>query len=87
MLQSLCDTVAAGLRVPGESIRRLLLMVPLPLAQGLFLLVPVLLLWWICTVAEAEIKGELHGARRAVNLRAFAIAALLLQMMARNHPA
>jgi len=39
----------------GEWLRGLFLAVPLNLAEWLFLLVPILLLWWVLKLPEAQV--------------------------------
>ena len=81
MLQALADGIAAGLCVPGGFLRELMLWIPLPAVRIIFILVPVLLLIWVFTLDRRELCGQIHGARKPVNLRPFAIAALVIQIL------
>ncbi len=80
MMQTLIDAMATAFRVPGEAVRVLILAVPLPVARGLLLLPPALVLAWLLTIPREELTGPPHGARR-VSLRPFAIAALAIQLV------
>lgn len=81
MLQALADGIAAGLRVPGGLLRDLMLMIPISAVQIIFVLVPVPLLLWILTLDRRDLCGQIHGSHRPVNLRPFAIAALVIQIL------
>ena len=69
------------LHVIGEWLRGLFLAVPLKLAELLFLLVPVFLLWWVLKLPESEVRPRDRAPGRGENLRAWAALALLFQIL------
>jgi len=65
----------------GAWLRGLFLAVPMNLAELLFLLVPVLLLWWVLKLPETQVRPVDRPSSRGENLRAWAALALLFQIL------
>ena len=65
----------------GDLVRELLLQIPLPVARGLFIALPVAVLIWVLTLPkEATTSPETTG-RWSTNLKTGAAIALLLQIV------
>ncbi|HOJ59201.1 MAG TPA: hypothetical protein PK878_02850 [bacterium] len=80
-MQYLADVIASILRIPGEALRELTMAIPLWMARGFFLLYFAILLVWILTMKRSEIVGNLEGRDKPLNLRPYAAAAIILQMI------
>lgn len=80
-MQTLADTIAAVLRIPGEALRQWMMMIPLEVARGLFLLYYTILLVWVLTMNKSEVVGTLEGRTKPLNLRPYAAGAILLQIV------
>jgi hypothetical protein len=76
MLQMLCDGIAGLLRIPGDALRNLLLLVPLPAARILFLLIPVVLAVVVLRQPKEDLAGSLIPGARAVSLRPWILVSL-----------
>jgi len=79
-MQTLCDTVAQALRVPGDAMRDVLLAVPLPIARFLFLAIPAMLLLWALLMDPSRLRGQFSEHGRTVNLRPYILIALAIQI-------
>ena len=80
-MQALADIIANYLRGPGEFLRELTLAIPMPVAKGIFLLYFAILLVWILTMRKSEMVGELPGKKTPINLRPYAAAAMIGQIV------
>ena len=65
----------------GDFLRELLLQIPLPVARGLFLALPILLLIWVLCLPR-EVTTPPDGSKRwDENLKVGAVAALAAQIL------
>ena len=80
-MQSLANWIASLLRVPGDWLRELILAVPMNAARGLFLFYYLVLLIWVLTLKESEVCGTVPGKKKPLNLRPYAILALVVQLV------
>ena len=64
----------------GQIVREFLLTVPLPVARGVFLTVPTLVLIWVLTLPASETTAPEHEHAWSGNLKVVAAVALLLQI-------
>lgn len=65
----------------GESIRQLLLQVPLGVARALFILLIAALLVWVLTLPKAQTMPPNREPRLTENLKFWAALSLLIQMV------
>jgi len=80
-MQNLVDGIASLIRIPGDALREAVVAVPLWAAKGIFLLYPLILLIWIYSMRESEVKGNLPGTDKVIDLRLYAAAALVMQII------
>ena len=80
-MQYLADWVASILRVPGDWLRDLTVAVPLNAARGLFILYFLVLLIWVITMKKSETSGTVPGKKKPIDLRIYAAAALIVQLI------
>ena len=66
---------------PGDFLRNLSLAVPLWMGRGLFILYPFLLIVWVWRMRPEEVKGDLPGAKRNVDLRPYVAFSMAGQML------
>ncbi|MHC4396697.1 MAG: hypothetical protein ACYS1A_13690 [Planctomycetota bacterium] len=81
LAEKLADCIASILRVPGDWLRELTVAVSVDVARGIFLLYFVILLIWVVTMKSAETSGTVPGRRKPIDLRYFAAAALIVQLI------
>lgn len=65
----------------GDTVRDLMLQVPLPVVRAAFLAVPVVLLIWVLRLPREETTPEEPTGRFGENLKLGAAVALLLQVV------
>jgi hypothetical protein len=65
----------------GESVRQLLLQVPLGVARALFLLLIAGLLCWVLTLPRAQTTPAKAEARLSENLKLWAALSLIVQLL------
>ena len=75
------DLIVSLLQVPGEIMRNFILAIPLWIARGLFILYPVVLLWWIFSMEKSEVRDVIHGQTKPVDLRPFVAISLIGQIV------
>ncbi|MGI6456326.1 MAG: hypothetical protein ACOX5R_12000 [bacterium] len=75
------DIIADILRIPGEALRQLMLVIPLWLVRILFLAYPTVLLIWVFLMKRSETHGHVHGRESEVDLRPYAAVALISQII------
>ncbi len=80
-MQTLIDAIANILRVPGDYLRELTLMIPHSAARTIFILYFAALLVWVLTMPKSEVCGVLPGKKEPIDLRPYAAAALIGQIM------
>lgn len=80
-MQSVADALAGILRTPADWLRGVALNVPMPAARGIFLCYFAVLLVWILFARKEDMIGDLGAGGKPVNLRPWAAAALLGQMV------
>ncbi|MEW6237838.1 MAG: hypothetical protein AB1656_20825 [Candidatus Omnitrophota bacterium] len=80
-MQNLIDGFASLIRLPGDALREAVVAIPLWAAKGIFLFYPLILLIWIYSMRESEVKGELPGAKKIIDLRPYAAASLIMQIV------
>ncbi len=80
ILHSYIDWIVTVFYGPGELLRNLTLVIPMWLAKGFFILYPILLLVWVYNMRESEVKGELPGKRKAIDLRPYVAVSLIGQV-------
>ena len=81
MKENLFDVIASILRVPGDWLREMILAIPMNAVRGIFLLYYLVLLIWILTLKDSEVCGTVPGKKKPLNLRPFAILALVIQLV------
>ena len=77
MLQTLCDAFAGMLRIPGDFLRDLVLLVPMPVARVLFLLIPAALAVLVLRQPRDQLAGQPFPGWRAISLRPWIFASLV----------
>lgn len=80
-MQTFADWMASILRGPGEFLREASLAIPLSAAKGIFIGYFVLLLVWVLTMRKSEVIGNLPGTSKTIDLRPYAAAALIGQIL------
>jgi len=76
------DAIADLLKIPGDFFGNLIHAVPLPMAKGIFILYPIILILWVFTFKKEEVQGKLHlCGDRTIDIRFFAIATLIGQII------
>jgi len=73
----MADLIASYLRGPGDALREAVMAIPLSVAKGIFIVYFILLILWVLSMKKSEVEGPLHGVRKSINLRPYAVAALL----------
>jgi len=59
----------------------MILAVPMNAVRGLFLFYYLVLLIWVLTLKESEVCGTVPGKKKPLNLRPYAILALVIQIV------
>lgn len=80
-MQTLADWIASILRVPGDALREFTLQIPLSAAKGVYILYFVILLIWVLKMRKSEVVGLLPGKKTPIDLRPYAAAALIGQIV------
>lgn len=80
-MDSLAAFVTSVLIGPGDAIRQLILTIPLWVVRIIFILYPIVLLIWVMQMDESEVKGDLPGSQRKVDLRPYVAAAMIGQVI------
>jgi hypothetical protein len=80
MLTSIADAVSSILQVPGEAMRNLTLLIPMPVAKGIFILYFLILIVWVATLTREESVFEPELLKKEVSLKPFAIFSLTLMI-------
>ena len=80
-MNNLADWIASILRIPGDWLRDLTVAVPINAARGLFILYFMVLLIWVITMKKSETSGTVPGSKKNIDLRYFAAAALIIQLI------
>ncbi|MFH1741038.1 MAG: hypothetical protein ABIH23_18710 [bacterium] len=77
----LADFIADLLRGPGELFRSWLIAIDVTAAKGIFIAYFVLLIIWVLTLRKDEVNVKNERTGKMVNLRPYAIAALVSQVI------
>ncbi len=80
-LTLIADFFSTILRVPGEAMRNLTLMVPMWAAKGIFILYFLILIAWVATLPRNESVFEPEMLKREISLKPFAIFSLSLMIV------
>ncbi|MBN2327094.1 MAG: hypothetical protein JXR73_08055 [Candidatus Omnitrophica bacterium] len=80
-MQTLADWMASILRVPGEALREFTLQIPLSAAKGIYIFYYVILIIWVLKMRKSEVVGDLPGKKTPINLRPYAVVALIGQIV------
>ncbi len=80
-MQTMADWIASILRGPGGLLREWTLQIPLTAAKGIFILYYLILLVWVLTMRRSEVTGILPGKKTTLDLRPYAAAALIGQIV------
>lgn len=80
-LTSIADAISPILQVPGEAMRNLTLMIPMPVAKGIFIAYFLILIAWVATLPRHESVFEPETLKREISLKPFAIFSLSLMIV------
>ena len=80
-LTPIADFIAPILQVPGEAMRNIVLMVPMPVAKGIFILYFLILIVWVATLPRHESVFEPQMLKKEISLKPFAIFSLSLMIV------
>lgn len=79
-LTSIADAFSSILQIPGEAMRNLVLMVPMPVAKGIFILYFLILIVWVASLPRKESVFKLEMFKKEISLKPFAIFSLSLMI-------
>ncbi|MFP6582487.1 MAG: hypothetical protein VCD00_07995 [Candidatus Hydrogenedentota bacterium] len=80
-LTSIADFFSSILQVPGEAMRNLVLMIPMPFAKVVFITYFVILIVWIGTLSKSETVFKPEFLKKEISLKPFAIFSLYLMIV------
>jgi hypothetical protein len=80
-LTPIADSLSSILQVPGEAMRSLALMVPMPVAKGIFILYFVILIVWVATLPREASVFKPGMLKKEISLKPFAIFSLSLMIV------
>jgi hypothetical protein len=80
-LTSIADFISPILQVPGEAMRNLVLMIPMPVAKGIFILYFLILIAWVATLPKNETVFTPELLNKEISLKPFAIFSLSLMIV------
>jgi hypothetical protein len=80
-LTSMSNTISTILQVPGGLGRDLVLMIPMPVAKGVFIAYFLILIFWVATLSREESVFQPALLKKEVSLKPFAIFSLSLMIV------
>lgn len=81
ILNPIADAVAPLFRIPGEVMRQWVVAIDVSWAKAIFIAYFALLLLWVLLLPKSEVIARQETTGKSVNLRPYAIAALVSQIV------
>jgi hypothetical protein len=75
---SIADTISSILRIPGQFMRDILLNINLHIAKSLFIIYFLSITYWVYHLPESEVILSDAKSGKEINLKPFAISAMIL---------
>ncbi len=75
------EFIVSILQIPGAFLREIILAIPLWVAKILFIIYPLLLLIWVLRMDKSEVKDDLPGTGKKIDLRPYVAVSLLGQVV------
>lgn len=77
LFQMIADPIAMALRVPGDALRQVAMMVPMWMAKGFFLLYYILVVIWVWVMKKERTVHPLPGREKPFDLRPLATVSMV----------
>ena len=80
-MNSIADKLSSILQVPGDAMRNLVLMIPIEVAKGIFILYFLILIAWVATLPKNETVFTPQMLNKEISLKPFAIFSLSIMIV------
>lgn len=80
-MNSIADKLSSILQVPGDAMRSLVLIIPIEVAKGFFILYFLILIAWVATLPKSETVFTPELLNKEISLKPFAIFSLSLMIV------